>query len=142
MSLYNVPQDHPVVSDYTKNLSEDQFSAYLDMAEALFGLTDPAATNAIDIARIHLALVLQINFMSQYGLDPYIKASEGMSSQASSSVVWRDRYIDPRALAIVNAVFPPSRKQWFGADVGSQSHRTNDYGRGFVAYAPNRERFR
>ena len=142
MPLYTVEQTDPLSSDFTKNLSEDDFTAYREIAEAVLGLRAPALTDALDIARLRIAILLQINFMSQFGLDPYVKASEGMSSQASSSVVWRDRFIDPRAWAIVQRVVGTT-VGWFGAGLGSQSHRTNDTGRGsWPAVPPNFERFR
>jgi hypothetical protein len=141
MSLYTVESADPLASAFTKKLSEEDFAAYHEIAEVVLGLTEPALTNESDIARLRIAIMLQINFMSQYGLDPYIKASEGMSSQASSSVVWRDRYIDPRAWAIVKAV-TGGAAGWYGAGLGSQSHRTNDTGYGTAYVPPNYERFR
>lgn len=141
MALYTVDQTHPLASSYTAELSSTAFDAHEELAEVVLGLGEPALTDASDIARLQMAIILQINWMSQFGIDPYVKASEGMSSQASSSVVWRGEMIDPRAMAIVNAVSPQSTKQWYGAQE-SQSHRTNDRRCGSPPYNPNFERFR
>lgn len=140
--LYTVDQDHPLSSSYTKALTSEEFEQYVAIAEAVLGIVEPVLTDESSVARLRLAIIIQVNFQTQFGLDPYVKSSEGMSSQASSSVVWRDRYIDPRALAIVLRVSPPSTKGWIGAGTGSQSFRTNDYGNGFLAYRPGIERFR
>lgn len=142
MSLYSIEPADPLASAFTKALSEEDFAAYHELAEAVLGLTAPALTEVSDIARLRIAIMLQINFMSQFGLDPYVKASEGMSSQAASSVVWRDRYIDPRALAIVQRIFSSVTAGWFGAGLGSQSHRTNDTNVGWEVPQPWIERFR
>ena len=141
MALYNVDQTASPASAFTKKLSEEDFATYVTIAESVLGLTAPPLTEPTAVARLQIAILLQVNFMAQYGTDPYIKASEGMSSQATSSVVWRDRYIDPRPLSIVAAVIPKSTA-WTGADKGSQSHRKNDVSPSMTAYEPNVERFR
>lgn len=127
MPIYEVDQSDPLVSGRARTLSPDEWEANVVMAEILLGLNPPALTDETAVERLTVAIAQQVNFQVQQGLDALIEASSGVSSQATKSVVWRDRYLNPRAAAIVATVFPPSTDQWIGA-LTSQSARTNDGG--------------
>ena len=125
--LYNVDA-HPLISTKLatiKAASSDAFHAYQVMAETLLGLTAPPYTLADDLDKIGLAVVREMNFLVQQGIDPYIEVST-TSAHTAQATVWRDRYLDPVAVAIVAMVA--------GQYLGEQrdpwpvftSHRTRD----------------
>lgn len=139
MSIYTVAQTDALASPRTRALSPAEFDANVTLAEILLGLHEPALTDETDVERLQFAIVQQINFQVQQGLDALIEVSSGISSQATKSVVWRDTFVNPRALAIVQSVVPIDTSMWTGAVASSQSARTNDGGgyvrrRGFRAW--------
>lgn len=95
--------EHSILSDKAKQLVlEDtlKFVANVEMAEALLGVPEDVPTNAKVLARLQLAVGLQVNYQVQMGVDPlYIKSSG--SQHAGNSVTYRDSYVDPRAQQIV-----------------------------------------
>lgn len=123
--LYDtLTKDHALASDFVKRLSDDTFEAQQVLAEMLLGLSTPVITDANVVERLQIAIIQQIDFQVQQGFDPLILESMGVGSQATKSMTWRDRYINPRSAAIVSSL---------GISVGTwgsgmQSHRTNDGG--------------
>lgn len=74
-----------------------------DLAEALLGLTEPALTGTLDVSRIQLALVEQINFQVHQGVDPLIQ-SYASSSHSNQQAAYRDRVVSPKAVSILAGV--------------------------------------
>lgn len=139
MSIYTVEQTHPLASARTRAVTSEEFDANVTLAEILLGLHEPALTGDSDVERLQMAIIQQINFQIQQGLDALIEESSGISSQATKSVVWRDTYLNPRAMAIVQTVIPVDTSLWIGSATGQQSARTNDDGgykmrRGYWSY--------
>lgn len=83
-----------------KSESPEAFSKQVSVAEMLLGVYPPASTQVLVASRLSLAVVLQLNFQIEQGIDPlYVSASS--SSHTRNSVQYRDRHIDPRAAQIV-----------------------------------------
>ena len=95
-----------------------------NLAEDLLGLQSPALTVAADVARIQRAIVEQINFQVEQGIDPLVE-SYASSSHSNQQVAYRDRVVSPRALAIlanVTALIIAVEDRW---DIFT-SHRTRE----------------
>lgn len=96
--------EHDLLSEKSKalrNTDPNGFAAQVRVAEILLGIPDPVpTTGTVDLG---IAVVLQLNFQIAQGIDPlFISAST--SQHTRNSVQYRDRFIDPRALALVTAV--------------------------------------
>ena len=91
---------HPLLSNQAKALDPAVLNAQQDVAETLLGLFPPAVTVALTLSRVTTAIVLQMNFQIAQGLDPlYTEFTQ--SAHSRQMVSYRDRYLDPRAVAIV-----------------------------------------
>lgn len=100
--LYTVAA-HPLKSDKVNALSQPKQDAYQVLSESLLGLTSPVYTVTADVERVQLAIVRQMNFLVEQGIDPYVTESTS-SSHTDQSVVYRDRWLDPVAVQLVAAV--------------------------------------
>lgn len=101
--IYNPTQAHPLVSPKAANLTAQAFELQLVTAETLLGIPEPASEDEGVIERFKLALVHQVNFQVQQGLDPLIQESGG-SQHSGNSAKYRDRVINPVAKQIVDEV--------------------------------------
>lgn len=98
-------------------------------AESLLGLGTPVYTTARDVERVALAIVEQLNYQVAQGVDPLFM-SAASSAHSKQSDVYRDRFLSPRAVAIlaeVAAQYPSAGKRWQGVFT---SHRTGGNGGG------------
>ncbi len=133
-ALYTVTNDHPLASEKVMAMTdEDVFGAQLLTAEVLLGLKSPALTESADVDKVHLALMHQINFQVQQGLDPLIQSSAG-SQHSGDNAAWRDRYINPVAASILAEVLPEAGVDPWNTR-GMVSHRTGNRASGY----PRRE---
>lgn len=116
--LYAPVTGHPQLSDrYTKLGSDEARAAQQEVAEALLGLRGPAYTDEGTLALLQLALVHQINFQLQQGVEPDTVRSES-KSHPGMMTVFRDRYVSPRAATLAaeatNAKYPGFRPPPWG----------------------------
>lgn len=118
--LYDVAT-HPFLSSKSQQLGA-RFESHHRMAEALLGLRAPVVTAERDLEDMELAVAMQINFQAEQGLDPFVVESSS-SSHTSQSVHYRDRAVDPRAVALVNEVDRRGKKP-YGRWNGLTSVRT------------------
>lgn len=122
--LYDV-SGHEYLSAKATGLAPEVFDANQLLAESLLGLTEPVVDTDRDLARLRLAIALQINFQVMQGVDPYIEV-KAASSQSNQSVEYRDRMIDPRAAVLVSSVYGSDFNQetFFEKYANFTSHRT------------------
>jgi hypothetical protein len=96
-------EEHALLTGKAKALFEsspDAFHAQQQIAELLLELPVPVKESMV--TQLTLAVVMQVNFQIEQGIDPlYISASS--SAHTRNSVNYRNRYIDPRALQIARA---------------------------------------
>jgi hypothetical protein len=96
--LYAVPADHPLLSGKWPADAGEQ-AAQNALAEQLLDLRAPAYTgDAAD--ELTTAVVLQINFQLQHGIEPHVIRTANQSNPGVSTT-YRDRYVNPEALAVV-----------------------------------------
>lgn len=100
--LYDVA-DHPLLSEKVKALDAPKIDSYQVLSESLLELKPPVYTVDYDVERVQLAIVRQMNFLVEQGIDPYVVVS-AQSSHTDQSVVYRDRWLDPVAVQLVEAV--------------------------------------
>lgn len=105
--LYTV-NHHPALSPKAKAMKQDStvvFDAQVLMAETLLGLFPPAYTDARVVAQLQLAVVLQVNWQVQYGMDPMVLSGQVVKVQ-DESVYYREDAgpVNPQAKAIVDTV--------------------------------------
>lgn len=129
MPIYSsLDQTHPLASEYVKRLTPDAFAAQQVMAESLLGLSLPKLTDADVVERLEIALIQQVDFQVQQGMDGLILEAMGVGSQATKSMKWRDRYLNPMSARIVASLGLGAATSGWGDGLGTQSHRTNDGG--------------
>ena len=100
--LYDIT-DHPLLSKkYTGLATDPERQAQQIMAEMLLDLRAPAYTGdaALELA---YAVVAQINFQLQHGLEPEVVKSVS-NTHPGLTTSYRDRYVSPAAWAIVQRV--------------------------------------
>lgn len=98
--FYDGIQDHDFLSKKSQSEGSKSLENHQILAESLLGLNESLFTADRDLLEIRLAIVLQINFQVEQGIDPmYIKASS--SGHSHQGVTYRDNWIDPRAMQIV-----------------------------------------
>src|SRR5690242_2429966 len=100
--LYDIT-DHPLLSDaYTRLATDEAREANQVLAEMLLGLKAPAyAGEAAE--RLGYAVVIQINFQLQHGIEPAVLKSVS-NTHPGNTTSYRDRYVDPMAWKIVEEV--------------------------------------
>lgn len=86
-----------------KKLDPERQAAEHLVAETLLGLTAPVYEGD-DADRLRMAIALQLNFQLERGLVPTVKKSGGQSQPAGIAESFRDRSVNPDAMAIVMAV--------------------------------------
>ncbi len=101
-ALYTV-SDHGLLNGKVRAWGSEIFEANQLLAETLLGLGDAIYTFSPDVERIELAVVLQMNFQAEQGVDPFVLEEVWLLPQKQRRV-FRDRMVDPRALALVQAV--------------------------------------
>lgn len=74
-----------------------------NLAEALLGLKAPIVTVALDVARVQLAVVMQVNFQIEQGVDALVYSYQS-SAHSRQQVAQRDRIINPQAQAILSTI--------------------------------------
>src|SRR5690349_31702 len=84
-------------------LGQEKIDGHQLLAETLLALRAPVVTDDSDLAKMKLAIVLQMNFQVEEGTDPLILSGVA-STHSKQSKSFRDRWVDPRALAIVAEV--------------------------------------
>jgi len=101
--IYVVPPDHPLLTEKVLKLVDkpqaapnDRFTMQQIVAEALLGAKAPAFTDADAVTMAEIAIVRQMNFQVEQGLDPFTQES-ATSTRSQQGVVWRDRFLDPVA---------------------------------------------
>lgn len=97
--LYPVPPDHPLLSGKWPADAAKQ-AAQAQLAEQLLDLRAPAYVNADAVEDLTTAVVLQINFQLQHELEPHVIRTANQSNPGVSTT-YRDRYVNPEAMAIV-----------------------------------------
>ena len=103
MLLYDI-DDHPFLTPKSQALESEILHSHQLLAETLLGLSAyDVFSDQADIDQVELAIAMQINFQVEQGLDPYVSKSVS-SGQSKQSTVYRDGYLDPRAVAIVDGV--------------------------------------
>lgn len=102
MSLVSVT-GHPLLTNKVVVLAPEKFSAQHDLAEALLGLDSSfvGRLTTEQLTRVQLAVVLQLNFQVEQGLDPYTIQSKS-STQQGESVTYRPDAVHPQAKAIID----------------------------------------
>lgn len=98
MSVYEVA-GHPALSGKAQVLGGPMLEAQVLLAETLLGVSAPAYTDAALLEKAILAIVLQVNFQMEEGIDPLI-VKRMHSTHTSQTVEYWGRYIDPRALIL------------------------------------------
>lgn len=83
--------------------SSEVFELNQLLAEAVLGLPVTAYSDPSDLEQIELAVVLQLNFQAEQGIDPYIYKELWLLPQKQRKV-YADRYADPRALLLASIV--------------------------------------
>jgi hypothetical protein len=97
--LYTVPDDHPLLTDkWPSDTQQDKRDVQKLLAEQLLGLKGPAYADADKVEDIITALVLQINFQLQHGIEPHVVRSANQSNPGNATN-YRDRYVNPEAMA-------------------------------------------
>ena len=98
---------HPLLSGKVVALAGDsaKFSAQQALAEAVLDLTaDYAARLTTDqTARVTMAVVLQMNFQVEQGLDPFVVSQES-SVQQGETRTYTGHAVHPQARAIIDAI--------------------------------------
>lgn len=97
---------------------------YQELAEDLLGLQSPALTVAADVARVKRAIVVQINFQVEQGVDAFIH-SWVASSHSNQQIGYRDRYLSPQAVAILASIDALAENESDRYETFT-SHRTRD----------------
>lgn len=101
-TLYPVA-GHPLLSDkYAGLKDDDQRHAHHVMAELLLRLLPPAYEDD-EAVMLTMAVVQQINFQLQQEIEPEILKSKS-NTHPGNTTAYRDRYLSPRAWAIVERV--------------------------------------
>lgn len=95
-----VTDAHPLFSGKVKTLEPEETDAHQLLAESLLRLRSPVLTDALDVSRIAMAIVLQMNFQVAQGIDPLFVSAES-SSHTKQSKVYRDIIVNPQAASIV-----------------------------------------
>lgn len=98
MAVYEVG-GHPNLSGKARGLSPQELQGQVLLAESLLGVSAPAYTDTSLRERAELAVVLQVNFQVESGLDPLILKRIHSSHTSQTAEYW-GRYIDPRALEV------------------------------------------
>ena len=105
--LYPVA-DHPLLSARYKALgTQPEKDAHAVLAELLLGLHPPALVDD-QAETLTYAVVKQINFLLQQGVEPSILETSNQSTPGIATS-YRDRYVDPGALAIADQVLKRAR---------------------------------
>jgi hypothetical protein len=125
---YPVASDHPRLSAKGQALSPDALSAEVVLAETILGVHSAGPNAGTDEAdEVTLAIVLQINFQLAQGIDPQIV--ESINTRDGTTQKFRDRYVDPKAAAIVERILLALQRVPTDAGSGSwpiiRSYRTN-----------------
>lgn len=95
---------HPLLSGkYLGLKDEDQRRAHHVMAELLLALNVGDPYQDEDAEALALAVVEQVNFQLAQDLDPLINKSVS-NTHPGMTTAYRDRYLSPRAWAIVERV--------------------------------------
>lgn len=94
---------HPLLIPKFAGLASDEArKEHNNLAELLLGLKAPAYVGD-DATKLVMAVVLQINFQLERGLDPLVNKS--ISNQhPGNTTTYRDRIVSPEAAAIVEKV--------------------------------------
>ena len=100
--LYDISA-HPLLSERATSQTPEKLEWLQFQAERLLGLTLPAYGTEPNVSIATLAVVLQVNFQLAQGMDPLIEEAAS-SSHLKQSKVWRDRYLNPQAVALVESL--------------------------------------
>jgi hypothetical protein len=139
-----IDKTHPMVSNKLLDAADkpnpapnDKFTMQQIIAESLLGATEPAFTDSDAVTIAELAIVMQMNFQEAQGLDPFFTESVS-STQARQSVVFRDRMLNPVAVALWVSIGTQTTLDQLLAKYSGvlRSVRTDDGGRALV-YDPN-----
>lgn len=95
-----VTDAHPLFSGKVKMLEPEEVDAHQLLAESLLRLRTPVLTEALEVSRIAMAIVLQVNFQVAQGIDPLFISADS-SSHSKQSKVYRDRVINPQSASII-----------------------------------------
>jgi hypothetical protein len=99
---------HPMLTAKAAALGSppgEKLAAHVLLAETLLGAHNhPLVTDADQLEVVRLFLAIQVNFQVEQGVDPFV-AEKVYSSHTKQSVTYRDRIIDPRALALASQVW-------------------------------------
>jgi hypothetical protein len=97
--LYPVAANHPSLSGKWPTDADKQEEQNA-LAEQLLDLRGPAYTDANAVEELTRAVVLQINFQLQHGIEPHVIRTANQSNPGVSTT-YRDRYVNPEAMALV-----------------------------------------
>lgn len=102
LPLYDITE-HPLLSEqYNKLKTDEEREAQQIKAEMLLGLVAPAYT-AAKAEELAYAVVEQINFQLQHGIEPDVLKSVS-NAHPGNTTAYRNRYVSPTAWAIVERV--------------------------------------
>jgi hypothetical protein len=90
---------------------DDQRNAQQEIAELLLGLSSPFPTDPELVEAVKLAVVLQINYQLQQGTEPETVKSM-TQNHPGIMTSYRDRYLSPRAAAIVASLMHVKAVRW------------------------------
>lgn len=98
---------HPLLTGKATAMSSDsaKFEAQQSLAEALLNLTAEYIDRLSieQLARASMAVVLQVNFQLEQGLDPFV-VSRASSTQQGEVHDYRGDAVHPQARAILDAI--------------------------------------
>ena len=115
--IYDLEQDHEMLTPKVKALDDEPFAEQVNTAEALLGLIDrKKVVRARDVKLVLLALAHQVNFQVEQGVDPLVER-ESSSSHTRQSVSWRDRWVNPVATSILAQV--PTLSSGYSGEITS-----------------------
>lgn len=94
-----------LISGKVAALPLEKRTAQHDLAEALLSLSAAFVErlSSEQMARVKMAVVLQLNFQVEQGLDPFIVQSQSAAAQGEART-YRDNAMHPQAIAIVQAI--------------------------------------
>lgn len=107
-----VTADHPLLTPKVQKLvgdpnptPADKFTYQMIIAEKLLGAIAPIFTLDDQVTLAGIAIVRQMNFQVEQGIDPFTMSS-GASTHSKQSVVFRDRFLDPVAAELWASIGP------------------------------------
>ncbi len=102
--LYSYVAGDPLLSGKWEGLGdEDQRRSHQELAERLLGLSQPIYTDLDIVGTLHIAIVLQVNFLLEQNLEPELLKSQS-NQHPGNMTAYRDRYLSPKAAALVDTV--------------------------------------